>query len=76
MLSKIFTIIGTIREVVSLGRRILDMYEKWQDRKIDAHYESKTKRRERLLAQIKEETDDGKLIILHRKLRNLDSDRV
>ena len=74
--TKIFAIVGAIKEIASLGNRILDMYGKYQDGRIDRHYESKQKRRERLLKQIDKETDDDKLRDLHRRLRNLDSVRV
>ena len=76
MIAKLFALVATVREVVALGDRILSMYEKWQDGRIDRHYDSKQKRRERLLKQIEKETNDDKLRDLHRKLRNLDSDKL
>lgn len=73
MWANIMAVIGAIKSIASVVSTIKEWVEKYQDKKIDNHYESKQVRRSRLIKQIEMEKDDEKLKELHRKLHNLDS---
>lgn len=78
MWAKLWAAIEAIKVVASIVNKVIAMYEAYQDKKIDKHYEAKQKRRSRLMAKIVEEKnkeikDEQALKDLHRKLRNIGS---
>ena len=81
MWAKLTAIIGAIQAVASIIKTVNGWIEKYQDKKIDTHYENKQKRRKKLVQQInnekaKEVPSDDILKDLHRKLRNIDSKQL
>ena len=78
MWAKLTAIIGAIQAVASVVKTVRGWIEKYQDKKIDKHYENKQSRRKKLVQEInnekaKETPSDATLKELHRKLRNIDS---
>ena len=77
-MAKLFAIFSAIKEGVKIFNLRIAMYDKYQDKKIDKHYENKKKRRARIVSQVelesaKESPDDAILRDLHYKLNNLKS---
>lgn len=77
-MGKILAIYTAIKEGIKIFNALKDLYDKWQDRQIDSHYEKKKKRRERIVKLIqlesaKDNPSDTVLRDLHRKLNNIDS---
>ena len=74
MFAKISLIIEGIKGFIKIGEMLSTWYERYQDRKIDKHYEQKASRRRRLLVELEANKDnDEKLKEIQRKLAAINS---
>lgn len=79
-MSKILAIVEAIKTVGGILSALSRLYKAWQDKQIDKHYEAKQRRVSDLSKQLqieveKESPSDEAIKELHRKLRNLGSDK-
>ena len=81
MIAQIVAFFQGLKAIAQIVQSIENMYDKYQDSKIEKHYAQKKKTRNRLTAQLKTELEkrspsDAILRDLHRKLSDLKSNEL